>query len=201
MGRRHLDEPRLPFTAGTVRGCAGLSKQKPKVLEPSREELLESVRIQRCWWCGRNKSARGREFSSLSRHWLQAHGIRVQAVREFLAVPLKMSFVSDGLKQTFRDNAIKHRPLEHVTHARRGAYNRSQCWVESLPYHVSTLNRENRLTYGNRLLSTVIAPMSRKALILTGREFGMSDGAAWQLILRLVRQGRLRRVGRALYSR
>jgi len=67
--------------------------------DPTRQELQESIRIGRCWWCGQDK------FQSLSQHWIKAHGIKKSVICEILQVPQKTSFVSEELKSVFRTNS------------------------------------------------------------------------------------------------
>lgn len=64
--------------------------------DPPVEELRRYIDALQCWWCGD-----GRVFKSLSGHWVRAHGIELQSVRDLLGVPKHQSFISDNVRDAF----------------------------------------------------------------------------------------------------
>lgn len=69
--------------------------------EPPRDELLQSIKDMRCWWCGRTKNKDGKPFKSLSLHWKWAHDIDAQWVRDYLGLTTKESFICEETRQKF----------------------------------------------------------------------------------------------------
>ena len=76
--------------------------------EPSADELREAIRCGRCWWCGRDTDREGKPFRSLSGHWLRAHEIPTQHIRDILGVPKNTSFISEQTKALFIARAKQH---------------------------------------------------------------------------------------------
>ncbi len=75
-----------------TRNNAILDQESPRLDDPSPEELSESIRIGRCWWCGRDG------FTFISSHWSQIHGIKPDYVRNILMLPRHSSFLSPEFK-------------------------------------------------------------------------------------------------------
>ena len=71
----------------------------PRLDDPTAEELRESIRLMRCWWCGRDRTKAGKHFEALSGHWTRGHGINLQHVRDSLDVPKTYAFISDAMHE------------------------------------------------------------------------------------------------------
>lgn len=78
---------------------------------PTREELTESIRLMRCWWCGAESGVDGRPFKSLAGHWRWAHGIDAQLARDILRVPKHTAFIDLDLRDRLsRESKRRYRP-------------------------------------------------------------------------------------------
>lgn len=72
--------------------------QKPpnRVIEPSVDQLKRAIASNQCCYC-----IDPRTFKSLSAHWIMAHGLNLQDIRDQLGVPKKTAFISDELRAQF----------------------------------------------------------------------------------------------------
>ena len=68
------------------------------ISDPPKEEFMKYVEVGQCWWCDD-----GRTFESLSQHWVKAHGIDLQWLKDYLVLPKKYAFISDGLRAGFSE--------------------------------------------------------------------------------------------------
>lgn len=71
-------------------------------LTPPLEELRATIVDGQCWWCKRDG------FRALSGHWVRAHGINMQWIRDYLCVPKGHSFVSDETRRLFSENGKRN---------------------------------------------------------------------------------------------
>lgn len=70
---------------------------------PPKDEFLRYMEAGQCWWC-----KDGRIFKSLSVHWRKAHGINPQWVRDYLLLPKKHSFISEGTKRLYSERGKRN---------------------------------------------------------------------------------------------
>ncbi len=102
--------------AGTASGVqlAALkdSRVRPATLaEPTAEQLRPTIKGQVCWWCDDD-----RIFVALSGHWVAAHGIDLQWVRDLLGVRKKTPFISPELSRQFAERSRRLHDPEKLSY-------------------------------------------------------------------------------------
>lgn len=95
---RSLRQTNTRAGTGHTATIMGLKPYQHDVLldDPSIEDLWRSINSQQCCFCDDPRT-----FKALSQHWVFAHGIDLQAIRDRLQVPKGYSFISPELSSTF----------------------------------------------------------------------------------------------------
>lgn len=117
---------------------------------PTKDELAESLRDGFCWWCGRTHTDEGKEISHWSLHFVKAHCLDLQKLRDILGVPKTYGFVTANLSERLSERS-RRQLAEHPDHAkalRRGA--KRKTGKRSFSKHGCRVQREKAARYRRR---------------------------------------------------